>query len=181
MTVSIVSLDLARSRPRGVLFAGCALLARGGTIDRLSMWYLGFGLTGSELPALLATLGVVLAAAAWALGADAHAAGRVAMVLHVLAVAGLLWALWRARGTFSVIDGTLRQAFGPTTSRASRPRARALLQRKLSPKMWWKPFSYARAMSNGSATCPTSKPPIDSSTWTCSCRAPRQSDPGRFC
>ena len=102
------------------------------------------------------------------------------MVLHVLAVAGLLWALG-ARGTFSVIDGALRQAFGPDYEQGIAPTRRALLQRKLSPKMWWKPFSYARAMSNGSATCPTSKPPIDSSTWTCSCRAPRQSDPGRFC
>jgi len=129
MTVSIVSWTSLVLGLVGVLFAGCALLARGGTIDRLSMWYLGFGLTGSELPALLATLGVVLAAAAWALGADAHAAGRVAMVLHVLAVAGLLWALWRARGTFSVIDGTLRQAFGPDYEQGIAPTRRALLQR----------------------------------------------------
>ena len=145
MTVSIVSWTSLVLGLVGVLFAGCALLARGGTIDRLSMWYLGFGLTGSELPALLATLGVVLAAAAWALGADAHAAGRVAMVLHVLAVAGLLWALWRARGTFSVIAGALRQAFGPDYEQGIAPTRRALLERKLSPALWWKPFSYARA------------------------------------
>ena len=144
MTVSIVSWISLVLGLVGVLFAYCALVPRGGTIDRLSMWYLGFGLPGSELSALLATLGVVLAAAAWSLGVDERVAGRVALALHAIAVVGLLWALWRARGTFVVIESALRQAFGVDYEQRIPASRRALLQRKLAPARWWKPFSYAR-------------------------------------
>lgn len=46
----------------GILFAWCALMPKGAALDRLSVWYLAFGLSGSELSALLATLGLMLAA-----------------------------------------------------------------------------------------------------------------------
>jgi acetyl esterase/lipase len=128
----------------GVTFAWCALVPRGGSIDRLSMWYLGFGLPGSELSALLATLGVVFAAAGLALGLEAHPVGRVALALHALAIAGLLWALWRARGTADVIDAAFRAAFGPDYAAQIAPSRRPLLARKLAPAWWWKPMSYRR-------------------------------------
>jgi acetyl esterase/lipase len=144
MTVSIVSWTSLVLGLIGVLFAGSALVSRGGKIDRFSMWYLGFSLPGSELSTLLATLGAIFAAMAWALGAGEHPAGRTGLVLHGLAIAGLLWALWRARSAFAVIDGALRQAFGAEYEQRIAPSRRGLLQRKLGPAQWWKPFSYAR-------------------------------------
>ncbi len=127
----------------GLLFAWCALVPRGGTLDRVSMWYLGFGLPGSELSTLLATLGVVFTAAWLALGVDGHAVGRVALLLHGLAIAGLLWALWRVRGTQDVIDQAFRAAFGPDYAQQIAPQRRALLAPKFAPARWLKPFSYA--------------------------------------
>ncbi|MFO1292198.1 MAG: alpha/beta hydrolase [Rubrivivax sp.] len=129
----------------GILFAWCALMPKGAALDRLSVWYLAFGLSGSELSALLATLGLMLAAGAWALGAADDGLGRFALALHAAAIAGLLWALWRARTTFTVLDAALRQAFGADYEQRIAPARRALLRRRLAPAMWWKPFSYRRA------------------------------------
>jgi len=128
----------------GVLFAWCALKSRHGTIDKLSMWYLGFALPGSELSTLLATLGVVFAAAAWALDAQAGTVGQIGLVLHALAVIGLLVAIWLARGTGGVIDGALRQALGHDYLQEIAPERRALLHPRLAPLRWWTPFSYRR-------------------------------------
>lgn len=128
----------------GVLFAWCALVPRGGTIDKLSMWYLGFGLPGSELSVLLATMGVVFAATGWALGADAHFVGRLGLSLHGIGVLGLLWALWRGRSAFDVIDRELQQAFGAHYEDGIASTRRALVTRKLDPARWWTPFSYLR-------------------------------------
>ncbi|HOL38197.1 MAG TPA: alpha/beta hydrolase, partial [Rubrivivax sp.] len=128
----------------GVLFAWCALKSRHGTIDKLSMWYLGFALPGSELSTLLATLGVVFAAAAWALDAQAGTVGQIGLVLHALAVIGLLVAIWLARGTGAVIDGALRQALGHDYLQEIAPERRALLHPRLAPLRWWTPFSYRR-------------------------------------
>ncbi len=126
----------------GVAFAWCALVPRGGTIDRLSMWYLGFGLPGSELSALLATLGVVFVVAWLALGIAGHLFGQVALALHGLAIAGLLWALARSRGTFQAIDLALRAAYGTDYEQRISPTRRALLAPKFAPARWWKPVSY---------------------------------------
>mgnify|MGYP000852521973 CR=1 FL=1 len=89
MAQAIVSWSTLVLGTIGMLFAWCGLKSRHGTIDKLSTWYLGFGLPGSELSALLATLGAVFAAVAWALDAQARAAGQVGLVLHGLAIAGL--------------------------------------------------------------------------------------------
>ena len=127
----------------GVLFAAGALVAReGSTTSKLSMWHLGFGLPGSELSTLLATIGVVLAAAGWLLGAGERLPGRIGLVLHAVAVLGLLWALWRARGTFDVIDAAFRKAWGEDYATQVAPARRPLLARKLLPSRWWKPVSY---------------------------------------
>lgn len=145
MAQSVVSWAVLLFGLIGVLFAWCALVPRAGsTTDRLSVWYLAFGLPGSELSALLATLGVAFAAAGWALGAAAHAPGRVGLVLHAVAVLGLVWAMWRARGTFDVIDQAFRQAWGPDYESGIAPSRRKLLQRKLRPAQWWKPVAYRR-------------------------------------
>lgn len=145
MTAAIVSYVALLLGVIGIAFAWCALVPRGGSIDRFSMWYLGFGLPGSELSVLLATLGVAFVAIAWGLGAAGHPVGRVALALHAVTVVGLLWALWRARGTFDVIDRALRQAFGARYEDEIAPSRRALLSgRKLAPAMWWKPVSYQR-------------------------------------
>ena len=128
----------------GCLFAGTALLRRPGSIDGLSMWYLGFALPGSELSALLATIGVVLAAGAWALGIDALGVGRWALALHGLAIAGLVWVIWRARGAFEAIDGALRAAWGADYAKRIAPQRLSLLRRKLDPAHGWRPMSYRR-------------------------------------
>jgi len=128
----------------GVLFAACALKSRHGTIDKLSMWWLGFALPGSELSTLLATLGVIFAAAAWALDAQSTTVGQVGLVLHALAIVGLVFAIWLARTTGEVIDAALRQAFGQDYAQGVAPERRALLQRRLAPARWWTPFSYKR-------------------------------------
>ena len=44
----------------GAMAAWAAVMPKHGGLDKLSMWYLGFSLTGSELAAFLATGGVVL-------------------------------------------------------------------------------------------------------------------------
>ncbi len=127
----------------GVLFALCALVPiPGQTTSRLSMWHLGFGLPGSELSTLLATIGVVLAGAGWALGAAERLPGRIGLALHAVALLGLLWALWRARGAGQVFDATFRQAWGPAYENEIAPSRRPLLERKLRPAHWWKPFAY---------------------------------------
>jgi acetyl esterase/lipase len=128
----------------GVMTAWAAVMPRRGSIDKASMWYLGFSLTGSELSVLLCTGGVVLAVIVWALGAARHPVGQVALALHGVAVAGLLFAVWRARTTLAVIDAALRSALGNDYEHRITPQRRALLQRKLQPSLWWKPFSYQR-------------------------------------
>lgn len=144
MTEAVVSWTALVLGLIGVGFAWCGLASRGGTIDRLSMWYLGFALPGSELSALLATIGVVLAAAAWALGADAHTVGRIGLALHAVAIAGLLWVLTRAFGAFEAIDRGLRQGLGERYETGIAASRASLLQRKWSPAKWWKPLSYRR-------------------------------------
>jgi acetyl esterase/lipase len=127
----------------GVLFAWCALVpVPGKTTSKLSAWHLGFGLPGSELSALLATIGVLLAGLGWWLGAGARLPGRIGLDLHVVAVCGLLWALWRGRGALEVFDSVFRAAWGPAYVDEIAPRRRSLLQRKLQPSRWWKPLSY---------------------------------------
>lgn len=127
----------------GVLFALCALVAvPGNTTSRLSMWHLGFGLPGSELSTLLATIGVLLGAAGWALGIADRLPGRMALVLHAVAVVGLLWALWRARGADEVFDAAFSKAWGAGYGNEIAPSRRALLERKLQPARWWKPFAF---------------------------------------
>ncbi len=128
----------------GVLFALCALKSRHGTIDKLSMWYLGFALPGSELSALLATIGAIFAAIACALGASSSAVGQAGLVLHALAIVGLVCAIWLARGTAGVIDAALRRALGNDYAQEVAGERRALLQRRLAPARWWAPFSYRR-------------------------------------
>ena len=128
----------------GCLFPTTALLRRPGSIDHLSMWYLGFALPGSELSALLATIGVVLAAGAWALGVDALGVGRWALALHGVAVVGLVWVIWRSRGAFDAIDGALRDAWGADYSKRIAPSRVPLLRRKLDPAHWWRPMGYGR-------------------------------------
>lgn len=128
----------------GVMTAWAAVMPRRGSIDKLSMWYLGFSLSGSELSVFLATGGVVLAAAAWALGAADVPVGRVALALHALAIAGLLLAVWNARTAFTVIDAALRGALGDDYQQRIAPERRALIRRKLQPALWWKPMSYKR-------------------------------------
>ena len=103
------------------------------------------------------------------------------MVLHVLAVAGLLWALWRARGTFSVIDGTLRQAFGPTTSRAVAPYApRAVAAQALAEDVV-ELFKTRAPMSNGSATLPYIEAAHRQQHLTCFVLRTSAVGPGWFC
>ena len=127
----------------GVLFAVCALVpVPGKTTSRLSMWHLGFGLPGSELSTLLATIGVVLAVAGWLLGAGERLPGRAGLVLHGVAVVGLLWALWRARGADEVFYAAFRKAWGAGYADEIAPSRRALLERKLRPARWWKPIAY---------------------------------------
>ena len=144
MAQAIVSWSTLVLGTIGMLFAWCGLKSRHGTIDKLSTWYLGFGLPGSELSALLATLGAVFAAVAWALDAQARAAGQVGLVLHGLAIAGLVWAVVRARGTDEVIDAALRQAFGDGYRQEIAPARQGVLQSRLAPARWWKPFAYQR-------------------------------------
>ncbi len=127
----------------GTLYALCALVAvPGRTTSRLSMWHLVFGLPGSELSIVLITIGTVLAAVGWWLGAATHWAGRVGLVLHAVAVLGLFWAVSRSRVAGPVFDAVFRQAFGPGYVAEIAPSRRALLARKLRPAHWWKPFSY---------------------------------------
>lgn len=144
MTESIAAWTAVLLGTIGVAFAWCALVPRRGTIDKLSMWYLGFGLPGSELSVLLATIGVAFAAIAWALGAQTQLVGEVGLGLHAVAVAGLLLALWRARGTFVVIDQAFRRAWRADYVAEIAPSRRPLLARKLRPAMWWKPITYRR-------------------------------------
>jgi acetyl esterase/lipase len=129
----------------GCLAAATALLPRPGSIDRVSVWYLGFALPGSEVSALLATLGIVLAAAGWAIGIDGHAVGRVALALHAAAVLGLLWVIWRSRGAGRAIDTALAQAFGGPAEQHVAPTRLPLLRRKLDPAHWWRPVSFGCA------------------------------------
>ncbi|HVN42756.1 MAG TPA: alpha/beta hydrolase [Steroidobacteraceae bacterium] len=127
----------------GALFAVCALVpVAGQTTSKLSAWHLVFGLPGSELSTLLATIGVVLAAAGWALGAGTSWPGRMGLTLDAVAVLGLLWALWRARWAGEVIESAFRAAWGAQYRDEIAPSRRALLQRKLSPAQWWKPIAY---------------------------------------
>ena len=127
----------------GALFALCALVpVPGSTTSRISMWHLGFGLPGSELSVLLVTIGLALAGIAWALGAAERLPGRIGLVLHAVAVLGLLWALWRARGALGVFDAVFRKAWGPAYEDEIAPARRPLLERKLRPALWWKPFAY---------------------------------------
>lgn len=126
----------------GMAFAACALVPRRGALDRLSMVHLGFGLPGSELSTLLAGGGVLMLLAALALGVGDHPLGRLALALHGLAIAGLLWALWRARGTGRVLDGVLADAFGADGALQIAPSRRALLARKFDPRRWWLPMAY---------------------------------------
>ncbi len=128
----------------GCLFAVTALLRRPGSIDRLSIWYLVFALPGSELSALLATIGVVLGAGAWALGIDALDIGRWALALHAVAIVGLVWVIWRSRGAFDAIDGAVREALGADYEKQIAPTRVSLLRRKLDPGHWWRPMGYRR-------------------------------------
>lgn len=127
----------------GVLFVLCALVPVPGRVtSKVSAWHLGFGLPGSELSTLLATIGVVLAALAWWLGAGAHLPGRIGLGLHVAAVLGLLFAIWRSRGTFDVIDTAFRGAWGSAYAEGIAPSRRPLLAGKLQPLHWWTPWAY---------------------------------------
>lgn len=126
----------------GLLFAWCGLVSRHGKIDKLSMWYLGFGLPGSELSVMVATLGVAMAAGFWALGVADHPVGRVALALHGVAVLAMGLAVWRARHTFEVLDRGLRQAFGNDYESGIAPSRRSLIKRKLDPARWWRPFAF---------------------------------------
>jgi len=127
----------------GVLFALCALVpVPGKTTSRLSAWHLGFGLLGSELSPFLVTVGVVLAVTGWALGAGTRLPGRIGLALHAIAVLGLLWALWRARGALAVFEVAFREAWGDGYEEEIAPSRRALLQRKLRPARWWTPVAY---------------------------------------
>ena len=126
----------------GAMTAWAALMPKHGGLDKLSMWYLGFSLTGSELSALLATGGAILGAAAWALGAGEHRVGQLALWLHALAVAGLLLAIWRARTAFEVFDRGLRAVLGDDYEQRIAPDRRALIRRCLQPARWWKPLAY---------------------------------------
>ena len=127
----------------GLLFASAALVRiPGDTTSRLSMWHLGFGLPGSELSTLLITVGVLLAAGGWALGAAERLPGRIGLVLHGAAVLGLLWALWRGRGALQAFQKAFTQAWGPRYADEIPPSRRSLLARKLQPARWWKPFAY---------------------------------------
>jgi len=126
----------------GAMTAWAAVMPKHGSLDKLSMWYLGFSLTGSELAAFLATGGVVLGAVAWALGAGEQRLGQVALSLHALAVAGLLLAIWRSRSAFAVLDRGLRAALGDDYEQRIAPDRQALIRRCLRPAAWWKPFSY---------------------------------------
>jgi acetyl esterase/lipase len=143
MAVTLASWSILVLGLLGFLFAWCALVPRGGSVtDKIAPWYLGFGLPGSELSPLLATIGVVFAVSGWALGAGERVPGRIGLALHVVAVLGLGWAWWRARGTFGVIDAVFRTAWGRDYENEIPPSRRALLTRKLSPAMWWKPMSF---------------------------------------
>lgn len=126
----------------GAITAWAAVMPRHGGLDKLSMWYMGFSLTGSELAAFLATGGVILGAAAWALGAGEHRLGQIALGLHALAVAGLVLAIWRSRTAFDVLDQGLRAVLGDDYAQRIAPDRRALMRRCLQPARWWKPFSY---------------------------------------
>lgn len=126
----------------GAMTAWAAVVPKVGRLDKLSMWYLGFSLTGSELAALLATGGVVLGAAAWALGAGELTIGQIALCLHALAVAGLLLAIWRSRTAFDVLDGGLRAVLGDDYEQRIAPDRRALIRRCLQPAKWWRPFTF---------------------------------------
>lgn len=127
----------------GALFALCALVPiPGQTTSRLSMWHLGFGLPGSELSVVLITIGAVLAGSGWALGAAERLPGRIGLALHALAMLGLFWAIWRGRGAFRVMDAVFRDAWGSGYAEEIAPSRRALLERKLRPSRWWKPFGY---------------------------------------
>jgi len=128
----------------GLLFAWCGLVSRQGKIDKLSMWYLGFGLPGSELSVMVATLGTAMAAGFWALGAGHHPVGRVALALHGVAVGAMVVAVWLARHTFEVLDRGFRQAFGNDYESGIAPTRRSLIQRKLDPARWWRPFAFAQ-------------------------------------
>lgn len=143
MSPSIVSWVVLLLGVIGVLFVFCALVpVRGDTTSRLSMWHLGFGLPGSELSTVLATLGVLLGAVGWKLGAAAQLPGRIGLALHLVAVLGLLLALWQARGTLEVIDAVFREAWGAGYKDEIAPSRRSLLARKLQPARWWRPFAY---------------------------------------
>ena len=126
----------------GAMAAWAAVMPKHGGLDKLSMWYLGFSLSGGELAAFLATGGVVLGAGAWALGAGEHRLGQVALWLHALAIAGLLLAIWRSRTAFDVLDRGLRAVLGDNYEQAIAPDRRALIRRCLRPAQWWKPFGY---------------------------------------
>ncbi len=126
----------------GVLFGWCALVQRDGAIDRMSMWYLGFGLPGSEMSALLATLGALFAAGFWALGAADSAPGQLALGLHAAAIAAILWAMWRARGAGQAIENAWTAAWGANYLDGVAESRRALLQRRWRPSRWWLPFGF---------------------------------------
>lgn len=128
----------------GTMTAWAAVMPRHGRLDNLSMWYLGFSLTGGELAALLASGGVVLGVAAWALGAGEHRLGQVALWLHALAVAGLLLAIWRSRSAFDVFDRGLRGVLGDDYAQRIATDRQALLRRCLQPLQWWRPFGFQR-------------------------------------
>lgn len=133
----------------GALYALCALVpVPGRTTSRLSMWHLVFGLPGSELSAVLITIGIALAVAGAWLGAASHWPGRIGLLLHALAVLGLLWAMWRARSARPVFDAAFRAALGAGYESGIAPSRRALLADKVDPARWWRPFAYRHPAVN---------------------------------
>lgn len=127
----------------GALYALCALVpVPGRTTSRLSMWHLVFGLPGSELSTVLVTVGIVLAATGWWLGAATRWPGRIGLALHAVAVCGLVWAVWRARSARPVFEATFRAALGAAYESGIAPSRRTLLADKFDPARWWRPFAY---------------------------------------
>lgn len=143
MSPALVSWAVLLLGMLGVLFAVSALVpVPGQTTSRISLWHLGFGLPGSEMTPVLITSGVVLAAAGWALGAGDRLPGRIGLLLHAVAVLGLAWVLWRARGALRVFDAAFRAAWGDDYAQGIAPSRRSLLARKLDPAHWWRPIAY---------------------------------------
>lgn len=126
----------------GLLFAWCGLMPRKGSIDKLSAWYLGFALPGSEMSTLLATLGLVMGAVLWALGAAEGLAGRIGFAFFALAILGLLWAMWRARDVARLMREQIAAVLGARWDDGVAPVRRALIQPALRVASWWRPFHF---------------------------------------